>query len=672
VPAATSGRETGRVRRDGAGVNPLGSPGMGAPGPIAPLGSNAERARAAVVGQVRRLRTRLGWPAGDTARHAAAPDRRTRRRAIVLGVVAGVATALLLLGLDGFLAVRRLDAGITSARADLVAGTESIAGGDAAAARVQFVAAADHASSASGATGRPAMEIARALPFLGDNVRAAAAVAESQEQAAAAGIAMVEAARALAWEDLRAPGIVSLGSLDPTRLRAALPHLNEVASSLEKARAALDGVGGRLIGTVRTGVEDARGLLDRRIALVDALRALGRLLPHLYGDTSARRYLLAVPSLGRPTSGGGAIELVGTLQGSGGTLTVKDVRAAPPAIASIPADPNLRVASRPLLRAATGAGLGDYDGVWFIDARALSDLLWAVGDVETPAWDTPITFENVVRVLEIETLGSSDEAAAATLRATIVRDLLSAVLERRPSLESLAFALSRAVAGRDLAIAISEGLDRRLLRRLGSDGLFRTGSDPLGVLWDAVSANHVGALIRTRVSHLVTLESDGTARVRTVVTVSNPAPTDPPSILLGRPRGADPDPIGSWRASGQMILPRGVKDAEVETSSPGETSIVTDGAFDAAQASFAVDSGDSMSAIVTYTRVGAVTDVEGGREFRLHAIATPSVFPARVVIVVRLPPGDELKSASVGFDVEGSIARFIGSLDRSVELWVRY
>jgi hypothetical protein len=645
---------------------------MGAPGPIAPLGSNAERARAAVAARVRGLRTRLGGPAGEPARHAARPDRRTRRRAIILGVLAGLATAVVLLGLNGFLAVRRLNASITVARADLVAGTESIEGGDPEAAKAQFLAAAEHASSANGATRQPAMEIARALPFLGDNVRGAAAVAASQQQAAAAGIAMVEAAKAVGWEDLRAPGIVSLGSLDPAKLLAALPHLDEVASSLETARAALDGVGGRLIGTVRTGVEDARGLLDRRISLVDALRVLCRLLPRLYGDDGPRRYLLAVPSIGRPTTGGGAIELVGTLQGSGGTLTVQDVEAAPPEVAGVPANPSMRAQARSILRASKAAGLGHYDGVWFVDAQAFSDLLWAAGDVDTPAWDTPISFESVERVLEIETLDGTNADAATALRATIVGDLLSAILERRPSLESLAFALSKAVAGRDLAIAIPATPDRGLLRSLGSDGMFLPGSEPLGVLWDATSTNHVGALVRTRVSHAVALEFDGTARMRTVVTVQNGAPIDPPSILLGQLRGSDPDPVGSWRATGLVILPRGAEDTDVETSSPGETSVVKGAAFHAAQASFNVDSGDSMSAIVTYGRTGAVTEEEGIREFRMQVIATPSVFPARVAIVIRLPPGEEVTAASDALQVNGAIARFAGSLDRALELWVKY
>jgi hypothetical protein len=645
---------------------------MGAPGPTAPLGSAAERARAAIADQVRRLRTLVGGSPGGSARHAAAPDRRTRRRARVLGIVAGVATAIVLVGLDGYLAIRRLDTGITIARADLVAGTESIAGGDPDAASEQFLAAADHASSADRQTGRPAMEIARALPFLGDNVRAASAVAESQQQAAAAGLAMVQAARALGWDDLRAPGIDSLGSLDASTLRAALPHLDEVARLLDTARRELDDVGGRLIGTIRTGVDDARALLDRRIALVGALGDLGRLLPALYGEESTRQYLLAVPSIGRPTAGGGAIELVGTLQAVDGTLTVEGMGAAPPAIAAVPATPNVRAQARFILSASTDAGFGDYDGVVFVDAQALSHLLWAVGDVETPAWDTPISFENVVRVLEIETLGGTNADAAATLRATIVTDLLNTILERRPSLESLALALSRAVAGRDLVVAVPGAPDRGLLRSLGADGVFTPGPQPLGVLWDATSASHVGALLRTRVSYVVSLESDGSARVRTVVTVQNRAPTEPASILLGRFRGADPDPIGSWRATGLVILPRGAEDAEVETSSPGETSIITDGPFHAAEASFAVDSRDSMSAIVTYTSPGAVTDEDGGREYRLQVIATPSVSPAVVAIVIRLPAGDEVISASTGVSIDGGIARFSGSLDRTLELWVRY
>ena len=577
--------------------------------------SGLERAHELASGLAERVRASVPDREPSPLKDSRA-GRRIRRRAIALGVVAAAITALVLLGIDGVLSVRRMNAAVTAGRADLVAGTESIETGDAKGASEQFGFAAKQAERATRSASRPAMAIAARLPILGDNVAAVEAVARAQGEAAAAGLTMAEAVQALGWTNLRAPGVTSLGTLAMSQIQAGLGPLDRVADQLADARAELNGIGGHLIGPVATGVDDAVELLDRRLAVVQALTDLGRGLPSLYGDAAARHYLLVVPSLGRPALGIGRIELAGTLDASGGALRVTDVGPAPRALEQLESTPDLRADGRAMLGAAADAGLGPYDGVWILDAQALSDLLWAVGDVDSASWPEPLSFENVVSVLEAETLEGTNAAEATATRAAIVRDVLTAALERRPGLEPLALGLARAVSGRDLAIVVPKAPDRGLLHRRGADGTFVAGRNPLAVWWDTASDNHVAALVRTQVNLLVTLQADGSAKCRTVVIARNSARTGRPSLLLGRPVGEDPDPVGSWRTTGRVLLPAGAEEAAVETSSPGAAGIVEGGRSDIAEASFRLDPGETISTIVTYSLPTATIDTGDGREFR--------------------------------------------------------
>ncbi len=642
-----------------------------AQGPEDRVRSGVGRVRELASGLVERVRASVPDREPSPLRDTRA-GRRIRRRAIALGVVAAALTAVVLLGVDGVLSVRRMNAAVTAGRADLVAGTESIQTGDAKGAAEQFTLAAEEAVRAARSATRPAMAIAARLPILGDNVDAVEAVARAQGEAATAGLTMTEAVQTLGWTDLRAPGIASLGTLAMSRIQAGLDSLDRVREQLTDARAQLDGVGGHLIGPVATGVADATGLLDRRIAVVQALTDLGRELPVLYGDPTARRYLLVVPSLGRPALGVGRIELAGTLDASGGTLQVADVGPAPRALAQLESTPDLRADGRAILHAATDTGLGPYDGVWIVDSQALSDLLWAVGDVDSASWPQTLTFENVVGALEVETLQGTNAVEATATRAAIVRDVLTAALERRPGLEPLALGLARAVSGRDLAIVVPKAPDRGILHRRGADGTFVPGANPLAVWWDTASNNHVAALVRTQVSLLVTLEADGSATCRLVVIARNTATAGRPSLLLGRPVGKDPDPIGSWRTTAHVLLPPGADGAAVETSSPGETGIVEGGRSDTAEASFRLDPGEKISTIVTYSLPRATIEAGGSREFRLRLLSTPLVQPAQVAILIRVPPGRQVTDSSDALDVQGGLARFAGTLDRTTDLWVRY
>ena len=139
------------------------------------------------------------------------------------------------------------------------------------------------------------------MPRIGDNIRAAAAVAEASARTADAGLAMAEVARALGWTDLRLPAIESIGHVDLERLRSARLGLDTVATELGRAAAQLETADtGRLIGPVATGFDDAVETLRRRAKIALDARDLVGFLPGFLGAHEDRRYLLAVQTLGSP------------------------------------------------------------------------------------------------------------------------------------------------------------------------------------------------------------------------------------------------------------------------------------------------------------------------------------------------------------------------------------
>ena len=98
---------------------------------------------------------------------------RTRGRRVALGIWAGLATFVILLVLDGLWAGRDLVRGLTSARAELTVGIESIVTGDPEAAAPHFAAAREAADHAVSSVGHPSLGLAGLLPIVGNNIEAA-------------------------------------------------------------------------------------------------------------------------------------------------------------------------------------------------------------------------------------------------------------------------------------------------------------------------------------------------------------------------------------------------------------------------------------------------------------------------------------------------------------------
>jgi hypothetical protein len=603
--------------------------------------------------------------------------RRSPARRIVIAVVAALAVLLVLLVLDGLWAGRAMVRGVSAARSDLSEGSVAAVTGDPEAAVPHFESAAEAADSVLGASGHPSISLASRLPWIGENLRAVEAVAEASRRSADAGLAMVEAARILEWHDLRIPAAEAIGDVDLATIEAAAPTIDEVATELADAAAALEAVGpARLVGPVAAGYDDALETLQRRAAIAADASDLFDLLPRFLGSGAEREYLLAIQTLGRPLGVGGEVDLIGVLTARDGVMTLTTpLTPAGEGFARATAAIDGRSAGENLLAAAREEGLGEMDGVILADSMWLADALWTTGTAEVSERDLPVNPDEAPVVLEREVFEGRDVAAAATRRAEVANAIVGSYLARRPATEAFATALARDVAERHLTIVATRGRERHILERLGADGSPEPpGQPPLAVTWNTVVDNQAAIFTEREVAHRVMLDDDGSAKVRTIVTLANHADSAPPSALLGFPLPAtvpDPaevNPVGGWAADVDVLLPPKADRVTAETSIPSETSIVKDAGRTTVTGRLAADPGDTRSLLVGYR----LADAENAdRVVRLRVIPQPA-WPAGVVRVrIDAPPGAVIAEASDDLEVGGVSATYVGTPTRPFTLWIR-
>ena len=597
---------------------------------------------------------------------------RTRRRRVVLAVWAGLATCAILLVLDGLWAGRNLVRGLTDARSELSVAIESIVTGDPDAAAPHFVAAADAADRAVGSVGHPSLGLAGLLPVVGDNIEAAEAVAEASRATADAGATMVKVARDLGWTDVRIPASSASGALDIDAFETALPGMGSVAARLQEAATALEAAGDDgLLGPVASGYRDSVEGLSRRADLALRFRDSMQLVTTMFGGQ--HRYLVCVPSLGVSRPGGGVPAAVGVLVVDDGSLELEPTAPAPGDLEGIEVSLDWPTTARALMKAAEGAEIGAVDGVILIDAVALQDLVWVIGDVKVRGLPLALSDETTTSALEIDPYLGDNLGEAALVHADRVSRILRAFLERRPGVESFALATAAITSSRHLSVFLPGSEERRLLRSLGLDG--RVGLKGEGVLpvvatWNTLGSSHVGALVKTTVLQSATIRPNGSAAVEAEVLFVNDAETDPPSVLLGRP-GAD-FPVGTFAADVTLYLPRTAERIAAETSRPSPIRLDKDLGLATVTGSIAVRGGESTSLTVTYVVPDVVRTIEGTKQIVLRVVPQPTLTGIRYQLRVTLPDGSTIASASPGLEGRGDSATFSGVRGGPVDLAIRF
>ena len=91
-----------------------------------------------------------------------------------------------------------------------------------------------------------------------------------------------------------------------------------------------------------------------------------------------------------------------------------------------------------------------------------------------------------------------------------------------------------------------------------------------------------------------------------------------------------------------------------------------------ATAELSLRPGDSTSVIVTARVTGAATRVGSGWQYVIRIVPQPSATPQPLRVLVKVPTGKSVTSASDGMEIAGTLARYAGTPDGTVTLFVRY
>jgi hypothetical protein len=628
----------------------------------------AERIRSGLkvgLSSVQDLTERARRPGGKL------PSRRTRRRALLWGILAGVLALLVVLGADAVLSSRHALAQIKLARDDLINGSTSVVSGDPHGSVPAFTEALASANAAAAAANHPGLRLMDALPIIGGNVDAVKAVAHAEAASAEAGLVMAQAAEQLNWETFAMPAVRNLGHVDLPAIREASPKIHQVAVLLHDAFRELQAAdSAHLVGPVATGYQETLDTLSRRASLAADADNLFHLLPPLLGGGREHRYLVVVGSLAQPYGPSGRIGPLGVLTANQGTLRLTPLAPADTTIADAAASPDFPEDAQAMLAAAKTEGQGSLDGVIMVDTQGLQDLLWMVGDVRTASWPTTLSWANAGDTLDGEIFSGSSAATADAQQAAITNDVMNGVLKRHPSTEAFGTAMAKAVGGRHFMIYSTNPLAQGLLGRLGASGRLVHLDNPLAVVWNTVGAPRTGALTQRSITVGVSLDLHGNAVMHTNLDLENHAPDTPPSVLLGPAESIDP--VGSYTAEASVYLPPGAANVTVETSSPSTTTVTNDGVLPVATGRVTAISGGAMSMLVSAHVDGAARRAGTGWTYRIRIVpqAAANVDPVRLRILI--PPTLTVASTSDGMQVAGNKITYTGTTARPTVLFVSY
>ncbi len=552
-----------------------------------------------------------------------------------------------------------------------------------------FDRAQRHAATAGTFQMHPSMVLASFLPWIGDDVDAVSSMAEAAQAAATGGASLTVAARAAGWTNeivLMGPeGEVDLDAID-----RALPGLNAAADDLQQASDALADIdAGSLVDPLSTAVTEARNALQPQTTLVTNARDLGAVLPGMLGADGPKRYLLAFQNLSAPRGTGGYLGFLGELRAVDGTLSldsldpVGDVDPVPPV--EVPPDvarrygpfgaattmwaanypPDVAESSRIATQIWEASGRKPVDGVLWADTVWMADMLAASGPVESAAWPDPITSENLTEVFNRRLFETPDSAATDTAQSQLGLDLWSALLTRQPDPVVLGRAMAEGTREGHLAIFSADERTQAAMERLDVAGRFELGENPLAVVWQDASANRAGYFAEHEVASSVTLDPDGTAAVKTTVTMRNGAPDHPPSILLGDGKGT---PVGWWGVDVEIYMPIEADDPTIRTSSPSVTDLDEAYGHPVADAFLFADAGGTSSATVAYEVSAAASEREGVWTYSVQVRPQPMLRPVAYSLDLTLPEGAEVIELPPGATADAGSIDWTGEPTSPLEL----
>lgn len=400
---------------------------------------------------------------------------------------------------------------------------------------------------------RPFLRVAPALrwlPRVGTDIAAAPALLQMAVQLSGAGRGVLDALAPLT--DALGSGEGELLAQAATTLQAAAPQLNEARGRLTL----VDSLRATLPAALHPKVAAQVARIDRLLPLARAGVDVSLAAPGLLGVDSPRAYLILAQNSHELRATGGFISGVGIVRFDRGRIAelkltdsyavdnFEQPHPAPPQPLSAqmgadilllrdsnwsPDFPEASQVARALYAQDQGAAT---DGALAIDLDAVRLLVAALGPLQVPGVDEPVTGANAIDWMKRAwqapatasgTVGQVDSSDWWSRRKDFMAELVGAAMAKAQAgsdldLPALARALWQMLDERHLQIAVDDPVLAKMLAERGWDGGLRPPprSDFLAVVDSNVGFNKANAAVRLQIAHRVEPADGGLAATVTL------------------------------------------------------------------------------------------------------------------------------------------------------------
>ncbi len=596
--------------------------------------------------------------------------RRSRRVIRRVVVVSAAVAAAMVLGVG--VAALQARAHLATAVADGQAGLNAVKAGDQAGARRQLESAQRGFASADESFSSVFARPARALPIVGQQVRAARAMTASGADLMHAASVAATTAR---YEDLKTSG----GQVNLPLLVSMRGPVAETASSLDRADAQLAAVDSSwLVPPLGGPLRDLRNQVgDARPQAHLASEAVA-VMPDLLGASGPKRYFLAFGTPAESRFLGGFVGSFGELTAVDGKLTlvrsgsIQELSNAPGAdtraldgmasyldrynrfqparyVQNASASPDFPQVAEALRQLYPQAGGAPVDGVIYVDPYGLAALLKLTGPVSVEGLATPLNADNAADfLLRKQYLDFPDDftnarsdllsrAAKATFEALTSRQLAGP--------KTLAEALAPMVSQGRVMMTTFDERGRAFLTHAGATAAFpraEARTDFVSLRTSNGGANKIDTFLHRSLDyHVSYAPSTGATTVTATVTFRNDAPASGlPDYVIGNTpsvAGLPREPKGTSLLDYSLYV---AGDLQAVTADGAPVPIQSQSEFGHHVYSGRVVLAPGGSTTLVFTLTGTVS----AGTYRLAALPQPGVSPEQLTVTVdadRVPTGEE-------------------------------
>jgi hypothetical protein len=474
---------------------------------------------------------------------------RFRRGAFVVGGVGFIGVAAGVIALTN--ARASAERGLNDARNGLTAA----ANGDVTAAQESFASSSKSLKRANDQLSSPYARISQIVPILSQHVT----VLQDLTGTAATLTKTANIAAGQAdLEQLRVDG----GAIDLQKMIKLRAELDATDAAIIDAKNALQRSNSPwLVPQLSSRISSFDSQIATAEKSSDQVRQILNVVPAMLGESGPRRYLLLLPTPAEARGSGGVIGNWGELTADNGRLTLsrfgrsRDLYnlgtpepwrstsvppdyvarygpfAAPYVWSNATMSPDFPTVARAIAEQYAQAVGSPVDGVISVDPIALQALLGALGPLEVPSWDVPLTSTNTAAILLHDAYvvkGGGTEERIGLLEDVTRGVWTKLVAGAAPNPQTLVSALAPSVASRHLQLWMNNPQEQAYLGSLRATGSVPLlAGDSLGVIVNNQGENKIDYYVRRSIRTEVVLDpATNMVRTKVQMTLTNTLPAE--------------------------------------------------------------------------------------------------------------------------------------------------